>query len=85
MPQSTIGQALSGKRNIPEKYIFELLCELAQYGLKIDGYMLSYDAPIQVLFGRKFLENIETIEVNGHLEYVLKESRTIWTSYFDLY
>lgn len=87
IPQSTIGQATNG-RLIPEKHIYPLICFLADYGLKIDGYDLIYDAVDDTLTGRKWIENLETIEIeeNGasQFEYIIKEDRILITDYFDL-
>lgn len=84
IPQSTIGQMKTG-RLIPEKHIFGLICHLANYGMEIDGYTLSYDPADGVLTGRKWAENIETIEENGAFTYIVKECRMLADSYFDLF
>lgn len=79
LPQSTFGQALSGKRLIPEKHIWNIICELANYGLKIDGYSLEYDSDGGSLFFRK------TVSVKTRKkDYLVTELRWIAGSYFDL-
>ena len=85
IPQSTIGKAMNENRLIPTKHIFPIICELSRYGFEIDGYSLSLDEATGVLFGRKFVENIETIEEpQGSFEYIIKEYRNIYSDFFDL-
>lgn len=84
IPDTTISKAVHGDRLIPTKHIFPILCFLAEYGIEIDGYALSYDDQIDSLFGRKFIENVKTIEKDGVFTYIVKESRTIFTDFFDL-
>lgn len=84
MPQSTIGQALGGGRDIPRKYIYELICILCNYGLSINDVSFTYDPIISTLFGRKFLDNVETIEDGNSFEYIVKEARIVAMTYEDL-
>lgn len=84
IPDSTIRQATTGAREIPHKHLFPVVSLLAGYGLKYDGYDLSYDPNDGVLSGRRFVENMETIEVNDqdgtNFEYIVKEYRSLWTN-----
>ena len=84
IPQSTIGQALSGARLIPEKHIYYIICHLANYGLQIDGYTLTYDPSDNVLTGRKWVENMKTVKDGGGFAYVVKEYRMLAADYTDL-
>lgn len=84
LPQSTIAQSIKGPRFLPVKHIYSLICLLAQYGLKIDGYTISYDPSDDTISGRKFVENIKTIEEDGSFTYVIKEYRFIAADFHDL-
>lgn len=84
IPASTIGQALNGNRLIPSKHIYCILCELAKYGIKIHDFNLTLDEETDVIFGRRFIENIETIENESNFEYVIKEDRIFFSDYTDL-
>jgi predicted transcriptional regulator len=84
IPQSTIGKALQGERLIPEKHIFPIICFLAEYGLKIDGYDLSYDESNGTLFGRTWVETVSTEEEGDGFVYLIKEYRFTAGNYFDL-
>ncbi len=89
IPITTIQKAVIGERNIPEKHIFPILCELVGYGMKIDGYTCEVDE-----FGHLYcylrVETIDTIEVksqssgSSHFEYISKEYRIHYTDYDDL-
>lgn len=83
-PQSTIGAAKNGSREIPVKHIFNLLCELSKYGLKIEGYSLEIDKDTYTLFGRKFLKEIEVKEESGHFTYTIQEARIIINDFYEL-
>lgn len=83
VPQSTLFKA-KGDRLIPTKHIYPLLCYLAGYGLKIDGYDLSYDPADDTLTGRRWVDNVDTIEEDGGFVYVVKEYRLLAAGYFDL-
>lgn len=75
LPNSTIRQALAGAQLIPKKHLFNIICHLADYGLKIDGYILSYNPADGILSGRKWVENIEIIEEGDGFAYIVKEYR----------
>lgn len=85
LPQSTIGQALNGNRLIPEKHIFPILCFLVSYGLQVDGYNLSFDSESCTISGRKWAENIDTIEEGSGFAYIVKEYRILFSDYSDLF
>lgn len=84
MPQSTIGQALSGVRLIPVKHIYNIVCYLAAYGLEIDGYLLTYNQEDNTITGRKWVKNMKNIKEGAGFAYVVKEYRILATDYFDL-
>jgi hypothetical protein len=84
IPQSTIWKAVQGERLIPEKHIFPLICFLANYGLKIDGYDLSYDDSDGILFGRQSIETVDDEEIDNTFVYTNKEYRFLAVDYFDL-
>lgn len=87
LPATTIHQALCGSRDIPEKHLFNIIYELVQYGFKLDGYDWTIDdnPDIQHIYGRKFIDMVETIEDNeGGIVYVVKEDRTLACDITDL-
>lgn len=86
IPQSTIGQSLSGKRDIPQKHLFEIIHELIQYGLKIDGFdwVIDDDLNVPNIYGRKFLELVDTIDEGSSFTYLVKEDRTLASDLSDL-
>lgn len=87
LPQSTIGQALNGSRDIPQKHLFEIIRELIQYGLKVDGFdwVLDDEPHVQNIYGRKFVELVDTIEEDNSFVYVVKEYRTLASDISDLF
>jgi len=86
LPQSTIGQALNGSRDIPQKHLFEIIRELIQYGLKIDGFDWVLDDELHVpnIYGRRFIELVDTIEEGNSIVYLVKEDRTLASDIIDL-
>lgn len=88
LPDGTIRQALVGGRLIPEKHIYRILCELAKYGLEIQGYRLTYDPVDNSLSAAKWVKNVKTIEKKSkdgnYFEYIVKEARWMANDYFDL-
>jgi transcriptional antiterminator len=87
LPQSTIAQALnSTTRFIPSKHLYSIIFELVQYGLKIDGYEWEIDDNLNVpnIYGRKFVELVDTIEDENSFVYVVKEYRTLASDLSDL-
>lgn len=84
LPATTISQAMNGSRSIPEKHIFKIVCELANYGFEIDGYILRYDASDNSLSGRKWVKNIKTVKEGDGFAYIVKEYRWIAGDYSDL-
>ncbi|HRQ17686.1 MAG TPA: hypothetical protein PL085_11460 [Agriterribacter sp.] len=84
LPDSTIRKALTGAREIPAKHIFPIICLLAGYGLKIDGYTLTFDQADGPLTGRKWVENIKTKKEGTGFVYIVKEYRFFASSFFDL-
>lgn len=88
LPSSTIRSPMAGLREIPTKHIFPIIGFLANYGLQIEGYNLKYDPEDGTLSARKWVENMEVIEVESetgsHFEYIVKEYRWIASDYFDL-
>lgn len=86
LPQSTIGQALNGSREIPSKHLYNLIFELVQYGLKIDGYdwVIDDDLNVPNIYGRKFVELVNTIDDGNSFTYLVKEYRTLASDLSDL-
>ncbi len=84
LPSTTIRQALAGAQLIPVKHLYPIICYLAGYGLQIDGYSLSYDAADNTLSGRKWVENMETVEEDGGFAYIVKEHRFNANDVFDI-
>lgn len=82
IPRSTLVLNRAKERGIPKKHIFPLICYLADYGLKINGYTLTYDKAIDSIFGRKFV-SVEDFNEEEN-SYTVKEYRMLATSYFDL-
>jgi len=89
MPQSTIGQALSGARELPTKWVFPLILELIPYGLQLDGFSWSIDPETNYIFGRKWIENIRTEEfqetsTSSSITYIVREHRNMACDLTDL-
>lgn len=86
LPQSTIGQSLNGSRDIPRKHLFEIIRELIQYGLKIDGFdwILDDEQHVPNIYGRRFISLEETIEEGNSIIYLVKEDRTLASDLSDL-
>lgn len=84
LPSGTLQHPKAGLRKIPEKHIYPIVCHLADYGLKIDGYTLTHDSSDDTLTGRKWLEDVKTIELHRTFIYVVKECRMFAGGYFDL-
>lgn len=84
IPPGTVAQAMAGNRFIPEKHIFPIIAHLADYGIKLEGYEVEYDPVGNLITGRKWIENIKTIEKDGGFEYIVKEYRFLASGYFDL-
>lgn len=83
LPASTIAQALNGSRSIPQKHIFPILCELARYGIEVEGYRLVYDEATDTIIAA-FADEVETKEEGDGFVYFVKEYRWIACSYTDL-
>jgi hypothetical protein len=86
LPQSTIGQSLNGSRDIPRKHLFEIIRELIQYGLKIDGFdwVLDDEPHVPNIYGKRFISLLNTIEEDGGFVYIVKEDRTLASDLTDL-
>ena len=80
IPQSTLHKAVNSARLIPSKHIFPLLCELAGYGLEIDGFRLSVDESNNI-FARKDVETVDSTDDY----YLSKQYRWFAGSYLDLH
>lgn len=63
IPIGTISRALNGKAYIPAKYIYPLLCILAQYGFKWMGYSFTFDKDTCTLIGQRIGELEKVVEV----------------------
>lgn len=84
LPSTTIAQAKQG-RNIPAKHIYPIICHLVGYGLKIDGFTLSYDPSDKTISGRKWLRNVRSREAkHGYFIYTVEEEMVLFTAYDDL-
>lgn len=79
IPQSTLHKAINAARLIPSKHIFPLLCELALYGLEIDGFRLTVDESNNI-FARKDVETVDSADDY----YLSKQYRWFAGSYSDL-
>lgn len=49
-------------KSLPDTYAWALACELARYGLEVDGWRFEYDAETGCLFLEKTIDLVETIE-----------------------
>src|SRR5690606_5057267 len=56
IPIGTISRALNGKAYIPAKYIYPLLCILAQYGFTWMVYSFTLDKDTYTLIGQRIGE-----------------------------
>lgn len=84
IPQGTINQATNQSRQIPAKHIYNILCELVDYGLKINDYTMKFDPEDGNLYGRKWVENVGTEEEGQGFVYIVKEHRVVFTNFADL-
>ncbi len=86
LAQSTLAQALNGSREIPRKHLYEIIRELIDYGLKIDGFDWTADDDINVpnIYGKRFIKMLDTIEEDGGFVYIVKEDRTFASDLEDL-
>lgn len=76
------GTISGGKNNgyISKNQIYPLLCVLANYGLKIDGYILEFDKEKNTILGKKLVENVEVTK-----EFVTEKYHIMaWSSYSKL-
>jgi hypothetical protein len=87
IPQSTIGQALNGKRLIPMHFLYPIILELVPYGFKPNGYDATVDEATNHIFMRMWVRNIETIEMeegtSTGFSYIIEEYRTFATNITD--
>jgi hypothetical protein len=88
MPQASLRKFIKGEREIPNKWVYPLILTLIPYGLQLDGFVWSIDPETNFIFGKKFLEEIETQEeqVDGgtSISYIVREARTMASDLEDL-
>lgn len=67
IPIGTISRALNGKAYIPKKYIYPLLCILAQYGFRWMGFSFTFDKETYTLTGQRIGElGVEKVILLGY-------------------
>ena len=75
---NALGQLMAG-RDLPEKHWFVVVRALCPYGLELNGWQFSADPEHPgVVFYRKWMREVETIETDGSFEYI-----EAWAKGFD--
>lgn len=83
--QGTLSRCISTSKPIPSIYIFPLIYELGNYGIKIDGYDISPDSDTPHIFLKKEIGLAECVEEEeGYFIYIQKQNRSIACDLSDL-
>lgn len=81
MPSRTIHNALQGTQSLPKKWIYPLCQVLENYGLEIDGWVITCDPEALIFLGEKKIPGREAIPIEivpGQFEYTQSIYKAIW-------
>lgn len=69
LPDSTIRHAMTGNREIPCKYLHDIIVHLINYGFTLNGYNMKYDSSDGSILFEKIVRQISFMDTGNHFEY----------------